>query len=108
MDTTPAASQCRVRDAVIFKTLGATRARILSAHFIEYGVLALTTGVIAAALGTCGAWLVVTFGMEATFIFSASAILTAITLAIALVLLFGALATWRVLGAKTVQYLRQP
>ncbi|MFQ5626030.1 MAG: ABC transporter permease, partial [Methyloligellaceae bacterium] len=98
----------RVRDAVIFKTLGATRARVLSAHFIEYGVLALTTGVIAGGLGTCGAWLVVTFAMEASFTFSVSAILTAIALAIALVLLFGALATWRVLGAKTVQYLRRP
>ena len=97
----------RVRDAVIFKTLGATRARILSAHFIEYGVLALATGIIAAGLGTFGAWLVLTLAMKVDFVFSASAIATAIALAVGLVLLFGALATWQVLGAKTAGYLRQ-
>lgn len=101
------AQRRRIRDAVIFKTLGATRARILSAHFIEYGVLSLITGVFAAALGTLGAWLVVTLAMEASFNFSLSAILTAIALAVGLVLVFGAVATWRVLGAKAAVHLRQ-
>ncbi len=101
------AQRRRIRDAVIFKTLGATRARILSAHFIEYGVLSLITGVFAAGLGTLGAWLVVTLAMDATFTFSLSAILTAIALATGLVLAFGAFATWRVLGAKAAVHLRR-
>lgn len=101
------AQRRRIRDAVIFKTLGATRARILSAHFIEYGVLALVTGIFAAVLGTLGAWLVVTLAMDASFSFSLSAILTAIALATGLVLAFGAFATWRVLGAKAAAHLRK-
>ncbi len=96
----------RIREAVIFKTLGATRLRIISAHLIEYGALALVTGIFAAALGTLGAFLVVKFAMEASFTFSSRAILTAIALAVGLVLVFGALATWRVLGARTAAHLR--
>ncbi len=96
----------RIREAVIFKTLGASRARIVSAHLIEYGALALVTGIFAAALGTLGAFLVVKFDMEASFTFSSRAILTAIALAVGLVLVFGALATWRVLGARTAAHLR--
>ncbi len=100
------AQRRRIRDAVIFKTLGATRARIITAHIVEYGILALITGVVAAALGTLGAYLVVTFAMDTEFIFSAGAVLFAILLAVGLVLAFGAFATWRVLGAKTASYLR--
>jgi putative ABC transport system permease protein len=96
----------RIREAVIFKTLGATRARIVSAHLIEYGALALVTGIFAAALGTLGAFLVVKFAMEASFAFSSRAILTAIVLAVGMVLIFGALATWRVLGARAATHLR--
>lgn len=97
----------RIRDAVIFKTLGATRARLVAAHLIEYGALALVTGVFAAALGTLGAFLVVKFAMEAEFTFSAAAVLTAIALAAGLVLVFGTLATWRILGAATSAHLRE-
>lgn len=100
------AQRRRIREAVIFKTLGATRARIVAAHIVEYGVLALVTGVVAAGLGTLGAYLVVKFAMDATFTFSLPAVLMAISLAAGLVLLFGTFATWRVLGAKTASYLR--
>jgi putative ABC transport system permease protein len=96
----------RIRDAVIFKTLGATRGRLVAAHLVEYGLLALITGVFAAGLGTLGAFLVVKLAMDAKFIFSAGAILTAIALATGLVLAFGAFATWRILGARTPPYLR--
>ncbi len=97
----------RIREAVIFKTLGATRVKVVSAHLIEYGVLALVTGIFAAALGTLGAFLVVKLAMDANFTFDIPALLTAISWAVSLVLIFGALATWRVLGAKTSAHLRQ-
>jgi putative ABC transport system permease protein len=97
----------RTREAVIFKTLGATRKRIIIAHLIEYGALALVTGIFAASLGTLGAFLVVKFAMEASFIFSIPAILTAILLAVGMVLIFGTIATWQVLGAKSASHLRQ-
>ena len=100
------AQRRRIREAVIFKTLGATRARIIAAHVAEYGVLALVTGVFASVLGTLGAYLVVKYAMEADFTFSPAAILTAIALAAGLVLAFGTIATWRVLGARTASNLR--
>ncbi len=100
------AQRRRIREAVIFKTLGATRRRIVAAHILEYGVLALVTGVVAAGLGTLGAYLVVKIAMDTTFTFSLLAVLVAISLAAGLVLAFGAFATWRVLGAKTARYLR--
>jgi putative ABC transport system permease protein len=96
----------RIAETVIFKTLGATRRRILTAHLIEYGVLALVTGIFATLIGTLGAYLVVTFAMDASFTFSAKALLWSVALAVGLVLIFGAAATWRVLGAKTVTHLR--
>ena len=96
----------RIRETVIFKTLGATRRRILTAHLIEYGVLALITGIFSAMLGTLGAYLVVIFAMDSAFTFSVQAVLWPVALAMGLVLIFGTAATWRVLGAKTVSYLR--
>jgi len=96
----------RIRDAVIFKTLGATRKRLVLAHLAEYGILALITGIFAAALGTLGAFLVVKFAMDAEFTFSPLAVLSAIGISTGLVMAFGAWATWRILGAGTAAHLR--
>ncbi|MEC9368967.1 MAG: FtsX-like permease family protein [Pseudomonadota bacterium] len=102
-----AAHRRRVRDAVIFKTLGATRGRLVVAHLAEYGALALMTGAAAALLGTLAAWLIVTLAMEAGFAFSLAAVLQSIGLATATVLLFGAIGTWRVLGTGAAAELRR-
>lgn len=96
----------RIRDAVIFKTLGATRKRLVLAHLAEYGALALSTGLFAAALGALGAFLVVKLAMEADFTFSPGAVLSAMAISVGLVLAFGAWATWRILGARTAAHLR--
>lgn len=96
----------RIREAVIFKTLGATRRRIVAAHLIEYAVLALVTGVAAVGLGTLGAYLALTFAMDSKLVFSALAVAQAIGLAVFLVLLFGAVGTWRALSARPAQQLR--
>ena len=42
----------RIREAVILKTLGATRAQIRAAWLVEFGVLGLAAGLMAAAVGT--------------------------------------------------------
>ena len=96
----------RIRDAVIFKTLGATRRRIITAHLVEYAILALTTGVVAMGLGSLAAYVIVAQVMEVEFIFSALAALQAVGLASAFVLAFGAIATARVLSVKTAPQLR--
>lgn len=55
-----AARAARTYDAVILKTLGATRAQVLGMQALEYALLALIVGGVALALGLGGAWYVVT------------------------------------------------
>lgn len=101
------AQRRRISQAVILKTLGATRRRILLSHFTEYLILASVTAVIAIGLGSIAAWLVLVNVMDVQFVFSGRAVLQALLLSIGLVLLFGGLGTWRVLKAPTVPYLRR-
>jgi putative ABC transport system permease protein len=96
----------RIKQAVILKTLGATRRKILTSHMIEYGVLAAFTALIAVVLGGLAAWITVRRVMDLAFVLSPSAILQALGLALLMVGLFGGLGTWRVLGARPVPYLR--
>ena len=54
-----AARQSRSYDSVVLKLLGATRAQILGAQMLEYGLLASLLAVIALLLGGGAAWYVV-------------------------------------------------
>lgn len=100
------AQRARILEAVILKTLGATRRRILAAHFAEYLVLAGVTALLAIVLGSAAAWFTLRQVMEVAFTFSWLAVLQALGVAIGLVLAFGAAGTWRVLGAPAVPHLR--
>ena len=101
-----AAQRRRLQTAVILKALGATRARILSAHATEYALLALIAATLAILLGGFAAWLVTTKLMDLPFTLSVSAIAQAIGGALALIALIGGFGTWRVLRAPAVPYLR--
>jgi putative ABC transport system permease protein len=100
------AQRRRILEAVILKTLGATRRRILLAHFLEYFLLAVVTGLFALALGSAAAAIVVTQLMHISFTFSPSAVGVALGVALLLVFAFGGVGTWMVLRAPAVPYLR--
>ena len=100
------AQRRRIKQAVILKTLGATRRRILKSHFIEYAILASVTALLAIVLGSLAAWIALTRVMEVDFEFSAWAVAQALGLALALVMAFGAIGTWSVLRAPPVPVLR--
>jgi putative ABC transport system permease protein len=100
------AQRRRVKQAVILKTIGATRRRILASHLAEYMILAAITGLFAVLLGTLAAWVAVDHVMDVEFSFSIPAVLQAFAVAIALVALFGGLGTWQVLKAPAMRYLR--
>jgi putative ABC transport system permease protein len=100
------AQRRRIKQAVILKTLGATRRRILLSHLLEYLILALLTSVIALAIGSLAAWITVSQVMDFSFSFSARAVAEVMLLATALVAVFGGYGTWRVLKAPAVPYLR--
>jgi putative ABC transport system permease protein len=88
------------------RALGATRSRILTAHVIEYLLLAAVAALAATVLGSIAAYAVVTMVMELPFVFSWAAVGWALLTAALLVVLFGAVGTWRVLSARPVPYLR--
>ena len=100
------AQRRRILEAVILKTLGATRRRILTSHVLEYVLLAAVTALFAVALGSIAAWIAVTEVMKIPFSFSLSAVALALSLSTGLVLLFGGAGTWAVLRAPAVPYLR--
>ena len=100
------AQRRRTLEAVVLKTLGATRRQILTSHAIEYALLAVVAALVAILLGSVAAWIAVTMLMELPFIFSPKAVLETLGVAAGLIALFGGLGTWAVLRAPSVPYLR--
>jgi putative ABC transport system permease protein len=101
-----ASQQQRQYQAVLFKTLGATRARILSAELLEFGLLGLITAIFAVGVGALIAWGLAKWAFDIDFVWSGLAAAETIALALALMLGFGAVVTLRVLSAKAAPYLR--
>jgi putative ABC transport system permease protein len=100
------AQRRRIKQAVILKTIGATRGRILKAHLIEYTALAAVTALVSIVLGSLAAWIALTRVMELDLEFSIAAVAQALALALGLVMVFGAFGTWSVLRAPPVPVLR--
>jgi putative ABC transport system permease protein len=96
----------RRQDAVILKTLGATRRRLLGAFSLEYGLLGLATAVFAVIAGSAAAWYVVTHVMEIEFALDARAPLSAVLIALAVTLGLGLAGTWRILSVKPAPLLK--
>jgi putative ABC transport system permease protein len=96
----------RISDAVVFKVLGATRATILRAFLLEYGVLGLATGAISAMVGTLVAWAISKWLMNLAWSFDAAAVAATIGATTALALLAGFAGTWRALVQKAAPLLR--
>ncbi len=101
-----AGQQQRVYDAVVLKTLGATRGRLLLAYGLEYAALGLATAAVAIAAGSLAAYVVVTSVMKIGFAFSAPAAFGAVAAALLLTVGFGLIGTWRALGQKPARLLR--
>jgi putative ABC transport system permease protein len=96
----------RVYDAVILKTLGATRGRLVLAYGLEYAILGIVTAVVATAAGGVAAAYVVANVMRFRFEFDPSAAALAVGVAIVLTVAFGLVGTWRALGEKPARILR--
>lgn len=96
----------RVRDAVILKVLGATRVRILKAYALEYGLLGLATALVAAAVGSVAAFVVVTQVMRADFVLAPEVVAAVAAVATAVTLALGFAGTWRALGQRPAPLLR--
>jgi putative ABC transport system permease protein len=102
------AQRRRIHQAALLKVIGATRRRILLSHMIEYIVLALTTGLIAIAIGTASAWVALTRVMDLSLVFSWVAVAQALGIALALVAIFGLVGSAAILSTPTAPRLRSP
>ena len=97
----------RIYDAVVLKTLGATRRRLLKAFVIEYALLGLATAVFGLVAGGLAAWFVLIRVMKLeSFTWLWGSALGAVGLALIVTVGLGLLGTWRVLGQKPAAHLR--
>ena len=96
----------RTYESVVLKVLGVRRREIALIHAVEFGLLGLLTGVIAAGAGSVTAWAVVTQVFEQEWTFMPGTVAATALLCVALTLGLGLLGTWRALGAAASPYLR--
>jgi len=96
----------RVYDAVILKTLGATRRQLMTAYAIEYLLIGAVTVLFGVAMGTLAADLIVTRVMEFPFVFVAGQAAGAALAALLVTLALGLAGTFTALGRKPAEVLR--
>jgi putative ABC transport system permease protein len=101
-----AGQRYRVYDAVVLKTLGATRARLTAAYAIEYLLIGFVTVVFGVAAGSLAADLVVTRVMDFPFVWVASHALATATAALVITVALGLAGTFSALGRKPAEVLR--
>jgi len=101
-----AGNRARVHDAVVLKTLGATRGTLITAYVLEYMLLGLATALFALVAGSVAGWDVVVEIMKLKASFLPDVALMTVAIALVLTVGFGLAGTWRVLGQKPAQVLR--
>ena len=97
----------RLREAVILKTLGATRGVIVRIFAVEYACLGATAGLIGAALASLLAFVLLHFFLALPWSLEPVRLAAGALGAALLTLLTGLLATYRLLGLKPLAVLRQ-
>ncbi|MFT4161432.1 ABC transporter permease [Shinella sp.] len=102
-----AGNRARVHDAVVLKTLGATRATLIRAFSYEYLMLGLATAVFALFAGGVAAWFVVSRIMKLPSSFLPDVAVMTVATALILTVGIGLAGTWRILGQKAAPVLRE-
>lgn len=102
-----AGNRSRIHDAVVLKTLGATRATLIRAYVYEYVLLGLATAIFALGFGGVAAWFVVSRIMTLPSQFMPDIALATLVGALVMTVGIGLTGTWRVLGQKAAPVLRE-
>ncbi|MEM9331531.1 MAG: ABC transporter permease [Pseudomonadota bacterium] len=97
----------RVHDAVVLKTLGATRGTLMRMLVLEYGLLGFSTAIFAILAGSLAAWFVISIIMNFTFVIQPTIALTTVATALLFTIVLGLLGTWQILGQKAAPILRE-
>jgi putative ABC transport system permease protein len=101
-----ASQRFRIYDAVVLKTFGATRVKLLAAYAVEYGLIGLATVLFGVAMGTLAADLVVTRVMEFPFAWVPGQAIGAALIALFATVIIGLVGTFTALGRKPAEVLR--
>ena len=96
----------RVYDAVILKTLGATRLRLLTAYCIEYLLIGGATALFGVIAGSLASWLIVAQLMHLPFTWLPWPALAAALGAVVVTVTLGLAGTYAALGQKPAPVLR--
>jgi putative ABC transport system permease protein len=96
----------RVYDAVILKTLGATRARLLGAYALEYLMIGFATAIFGVLAGSVAAWLIVTRLMTLGFVWQAGSAAGVVAAALVVTVGLGLIGTLVALNQKPATVLR--
>jgi putative ABC transport system permease protein len=96
----------RIREVVILKTLGATRRRIARTFTVEFLLLGGVAGLMGSLLASAFANLLLTRLLDAKFVFSPWPNLFAIVASALIAMAAGWLASFRILGQKPLEILR--
>ncbi|MAQ71312.1 MAG: glycosyl transferase family 1 [Alphaproteobacteria bacterium] len=101
-----AQNERRVYEAVIMKTLGASRKTIITAYLSEYAVLGLLTAIAATAIASLGAWALVTKILELEWTFLPGTLVSTAIIALIITVILGGIGTLRALNHSVASYLR--
>lgn len=101
-----AGHRSRVYDAVIMKTLGATRIRLLTAYGTEYLLVGAATALFGMICGSLAAWLIVAQLMHLSFIWVPWPAIAAALAAVGVTVILGLAGTYLALGQKPAPILR--
>ena len=96
----------RIREVVVLKTLGATRSRIAQVFSVEFAVLGLLAGVVGAVFANLLTKILLT-RMKVTFHLNIWPTVIAVVATVILAVVTGWAASWRILGQKPLEVLRE-
>jgi len=96
----------RVYDAVVLRTVGATRGQLILAYGLEYLLIALATALFGVAAGSAAGGLVITQVMNLPFAWLPGPALGAAGGAVVAMVVLGLIGTFTVLGQKPAPVLR--
>ena len=96
----------RVYESIVMKVLGATRINIVKAFALEYTILGISTGLIAAVVGCLSSWALLKFVMRIDWYFFPQLILLVILICVLITMFAGLAGVWMALGTKPSNMLR--
>lgn len=102
-----ASHRSRLYDAVILKTLGATRERLLRAYVLEYGLLALASAFVGFIAGSVAAVIITTQVMRLPLSYVPGPALLSAVIAVIIAIGLALAGTWQILAQKPAPYLRE-